>query len=247
MGIPDFANEPLAKPAPSPSQVEDLVTVIPSPSTAFEHRRDGKFGLAMLVLTVIMIVISFLSRASMAPIFEGEFARNMKVQMAKNPQITAEMVDKMSHSAGTYAWIAAVFTPLLLIVIGLALWLSGKLVGSRQTATQGIAVATFAFVPRVIGAIFGWAQTLFMSPDTLNGMMRISASPARFLDPDVASPITIALLGRFDIFVIWSTILLAIGLSVTGQVTRKQGAVGAFVVWLLATAFAMAGAMRNMA
>lgn len=247
MSIPDFANEPIVKPASS-SQLEDMVTVIPSPSTVFEHRRDGKFGLALLVLTAITAVIAFLSKAAMSPIMDAEFARNAKAMIAKNPQMTVEMMEKGRAFTEKFLWVIATLgMPLSILIVGVMLWLLGKVVGSKQTAAQGIAVATFAYVPRILQYIANWAQLLVLDPDSLNGAQRLSVGPARFLDPDVASPIAVALAGRFDLFVLWSTVLLAIGLSITGHVTRKQGAVGAFLVWLLASAFALMGAIRNMA
>jgi hypothetical protein len=43
----------------------------------------------------------------------------------------------------------------------------------------------------------------------------------------------LALLGRLDVFTIWVTILLAIGLSVTGKISRNKAAIAGVVVWLL--------------
>ena len=245
MGIPDFANQPIARP-PSTSQIDDMITVIPSPATAYEHRRDGKFGVALLVITGTMMLISFLMKNAMSPIMDAEFTRGMKAQLAKNPQLPVAAMEKMRGFTENWGWVYSLGTPIIICVLGLTLWLTGKLVGSRQTAGQGVAVATFAFVPRIIQAIATWIQVLVMSPDSLNGIQRVSIGPARLVDPDTASPLLVAMLSRLDLFVIWSTVLLAIGLSVTGQITRKQGAVGAAIVWLLATAFALWTALRSM-
>jgi hypothetical protein len=198
----------------------------------------------MLVITAIFCVISFLSRGPMSAVLESDMVRNMHAAMAKNPQMTEAMAEKAQKAAagiGNYAWMFAILTPVMIIIVGLVLWIAGKLVGSRQTAAQGIAVATFAFVPRIIQGIVNWAQLLVLDSNSLNGVSRLSIGPARFVDPDSATPLLLAFLGRFDVFVIWSTVLLAIGLSVTGNVTRKQGAVGAFLVWLFATAAMVIG------
>jgi hypothetical protein len=43
----------------------------------------------------------------------------------------------------------------------------------------------------------------------------------------------LALLGRVDLFTIWVTVLLAIGLAVTGKIPRSKAAVAAVIVWLV--------------
>jgi hypothetical protein len=43
----------------------------------------------------------------------------------------------------------------------------------------------------------------------------------------------LALLGRVDVFTIWVTVLLAIGLSVTGRISRSKAAIAAGIVWLV--------------
>ena len=61
----------------------------------------------------------------------------------------------------------------------------------------------------------------------------VTLGVGRFLDPDVASPLLLAIVGRLDVFTIWVTVLLAIGLSVTGNISRQKAAIAAVVVWML--------------
>jgi hypothetical protein len=84
-----------------------------------------------------------------------------------------------------------------------------------------------------------------MDPASLNGQFRISLSPARFLDPDTSSAMTIALLSRLDVFTIWVTVLLAIGLSVTGRIPRSRAAIAAGLVWLLGSLPVVLAAVRS--
>ena len=44
-------------------------------------------------------------------------------------------------------------------------------------------------------------------------------------DPDATSPALLAFIGRLDVFTIWVTVLLAIGLSVTGNIPRSRAAI----------------------
>jgi VanZ family protein len=54
----------------------------------------------------------------------------------------------------------------------------------------------------------------------------------------------IALLGRIDLFTIWVTVLLAIGLAVVARIPRSRAAIAAVVVWVIGTLPALLGALR---
>jgi len=97
-------------------------------------------------------------------------------------------------------------------------------------------VASFAFMPRIIEALVVAVQGLLMDPASFNGRWRVSLGIGRFLDPDATSPALLALVGRLDVFTIWVTVLLAIGLAVTGRISRGRAAIAAAIVWLLGAA-----------
>ena len=58
--------------------------------------------------------------------------------------------------------------------------------------------------------------------------------------------ILLALFGRVDVFTIWITILLAIGLSATGGISRSRAAMAAALVWLAGALPALSQALRSM-
>jgi hypothetical protein len=94
-------------------------------------------------------------------------------------------------------------------------------------------VASFASVPRVLEGLATSVQGLLLDPSTFTGRWKISLGLGRFLDPDTASPLLLALLGRVDVFTIGVTVLLAIGLSVVGRIPRSRAAMAGALVWLL--------------
>jgi hypothetical protein len=75
-------------------------------------------------------------------------------------------------------------------------------------------------------------QGLVLDPSQMDGRFRITFGPGRFLDPDTVSPLLVALVGRLDVFTIWITVLVAIGLSVTGRIPVGRAAIAAAIVWL---------------
>jgi hypothetical protein len=200
----------------------------------------------MLVLTVLIGVLMIAMSGAMQPIMDAEFSRNMAATMRKNPNLTPEMVEKGRAIGEVFAKIGAfIFVPVGMFFVGLFLWVCGKLVDAKETLATAIMVAAYSFAPRVVEALVKAVQALLMDPASLNGQFRISLSPARFLDPDTSSALTIALLSRLDVFTIWVTVLLAIGLSVTGRIPRRSAAVAAALVWLLGALPIVLAAARN--
>ena len=61
----------------------------------------------------------------------------------------------------------------------------------------------------------------------------MSLGPARFADAMTTSPFVYALLIRLNIFAVWRTILLSVGLYATGQVSKRNAAIAGLVLWLV--------------
>jgi hypothetical protein len=224
---------------------EDFIDIFVSPSEVFERRRDSGFFVALIVFTVVSVVIYLIGRSVLQPIFDAEFARGVAAAVRKNPQINA---DQMAAGQG----MAKKFTPIIIafgsffgpLIVGVVLWIVSKFVGARETIGAACMIATYAFFPRILGSLLGVVQAFVMDPSKLNGQYRITLSLARFLDPDKASPILVALLARIDLFTIWVTILLAIGLAIVARISRSRAAVAAIIVWVLGSLPALLGAIR---
>jgi hypothetical protein len=89
------------------------------------------------------------------------------------------------------------------------------------------------------------AQALFMGPDKLTSLNSVGFNLARFMDPDTTSAAVIALASRVDLFTIWATVLLAIGLHVVGRISKQRAAIAAAIVWVLGALPALFGALRG--
>jgi hypothetical protein len=234
---------PPAKPA---SYWEDFIDIFYAPAEVFRRREKSGFGVPMVVVTLLIGLLMIAMSGALQPIMDAEFARNMASAMRKNPSLTPEMIEKGRAFGQVFAMIGAfIFLPVGMFCVGLFLWLCGKLVDAKQTLAAALMVASYSFTPRVLESLVKAVQALFMDPASLNGNFRISLSPARFLDPDTASPLAIAVLSRFDVFTIWVTILLAIGLSVTGKIPRRSAAIAAAIVWLLGALPIVLAALRS--
>jgi hypothetical protein len=227
------------------SLLDDFMDIFYSPAAVFARRANSGFWIPMLIVAVLAGAIFMANRDLIDPIMEAEFARTM-AKSAQTQNLTAEQLAAGRKIAGTFATVGAfVGTPIAIFLIGLLIWLVGKFVDAKESLNAAIVVATFSYVPRVVEGIVNRIQGLFIDPSTLNSRYSLTLGLGRFLDPDTASPILLALVGRIDVFTIWVTVLIAIGIAVTGKVSRSRASIAAAAVWLLGALPSLAGALRQ--
>ena len=225
---------------------EDFVDIFYTPSTVFARRSEGKFGMALLFLVAVGTVLYFLTKNATQPIMDAEFSRRSAEMMRQNPNMTAE---QLSSGRGFFDTFAPVFfavgITMSIFGTGLVLWLVGKLFDAKESVSAAIMIATYSEVPRLVQILTNAAQGLVMSPESLNSMNSVSFNPARFMNPDTASPVLIALASRVDLFTIWVTVLLAIGLHVVGRIPKQQAYIAAAITWVVGALPAVLGALRE--
>jgi len=127
---------------------------------------------------------------------------------------------------------------------GLVLWLVGKLFDAKESVAAAMMIATYSEVPRIVQILTNAAQALVMSPDKLNAANSVGFNLARFMNPDTTSPVMIALGARVDLFTIWVTVLLGIGLHVVGKIPKQQAYIAAAITWVVGALPALFGALR---
>jgi hypothetical protein len=225
---------------------EDFVDIFYAPSSVFARRSHGKFGLPLLFLIVAGTVLFFLTKNAMQPIMDAEFTRRSAEMLRKNPNMTSE---QLASGRNFFEMLGPVFfavgLTLTVLGAGLVLWLVGKLFDAKESLAAAMMIATYAQVPRILQILTNAAQALFMSPDKLTSVNSVGFNLARFMDPDHTSATVIAIASRVDLFTIWATVLLAIGLHVVGRIPRQRAAIAAAIVWVVGALPALFGALRG--
>lgn len=238
---------PPVVPAPPPaSRWEDFIDMFYAPASVFARRASSGFGIPMFVVTLLIGLIFLANSGVMQPIMDAEFTRATATAMKKNPQVTAESMAQFRAMGEKFGIVLVLIgTPVTIFCVGIVLWLVGKLVDAKQSAGAALMVASYAYLPRVVEGIVGGGQALLLDPASLNGRFKLSLGAGRFLDPDTASPMLLAILGRVDVFTIWVTVLLVIGLAVTGKISRQKAAIAGVLVWIIGALPGVLGALRS--
>jgi len=226
---------------PATSRWEDLLDVFISPVELFRRRSDGKFGFALLMLLVLSAVVFFATKSAMQPIMDAEFQRGM----ASRPGMTPEQMETARKFAGSLAPVFILIgLPVGVFILGAVIWLAARLVGGRMGYAQGATIATFAFYPRIVEGIANGVQALLMDEGNLTSRLSVSLGVGRFLDPRSTGAAALALLGRIDLFTLWATLLVGIGIKQIAKTTTGQAVGAAAMVWLVGCLPVLLQAMR---
>ena len=224
--------------APSPTSDkagiwEDFVDIFMQPSQVFERRRDGKFGMALLVLVVLSGVVFFALRNGIAPIMDAEMAKAAAAMAAKNPNITADQIAAQQGMMEKFAVIGYVlFMPIGIVITAILVWLASKGISAAVAFAAAMMIATYSQFPRIVEMLINAVQGLMLAPESITSRYSVQIGPARFLAAD-ANPVLLTILGGLDLFTIWVTVLIAIGISVVARVPRSRAAIAAGIVWFL--------------
>jgi hypothetical protein len=244
--MPDTLEATVAKRAPEPSFWEDLVDIYFAPVGVFRRWEKKSFWPPLLFVVIAMSVISFFTFNTLAPAIEADMDRVVNQQMAKSGQkptaAQQEAMGKMRDRMETFGrYVTAIPLFFFIFVLGLGVWLLGKMPGINATQSFGAAmvVAAWANMPRVLGAVLSGVQGLTMDISSMNTIQAVTLGPVRFFDPDTTNPLLYQLLTRFDVMTIWVTILLAVGLRVTGKVTKGQAAAFGVLIWFVGSLWAL--------
>jgi hypothetical protein len=211
---------------------EDFIDIFYVPSQVFARRARGNAFLPLFVLTLVLGALFYVNSGVLQPMMNAEFDRGMAAAMRRNPQLTPEMAERFRTIGVRVAQIGGfLLVPIGIIGAATATWLIGKLFEAKQTYRAAVVVAAYAYVPKILESALYGLQGLLLDPDQLDGRFRVTLGVGRFLDPDTTSPLLLGFLGRIDLFTIWVTILLAIGLSVTGGIPRARAWLAAPLIW----------------
>jgi len=231
---------------PQASLWEDFIDIFTSPSQVFRRRESSGFGLQLLILTVLFAILVLGTKSLVQPVIDAEMSRQMAHVLKTHPEITQEQISKQMAFGEKLGPIFIILViPISAILTGLVLWMVGKIFESTQTPRAAMMVATYAFFPKLLATVAAAIIAYFSSSDRLNGPTRLSVGLGALLDPDKTSPVLLALVARIDVFTIWETILLAIGLQITVKVSKTNSYIAAALVWLIGAIPAVLGALRS--
>lgn len=229
------------------SGLQTAIDIIVSPNVAFARLRElPTWGWAYLIASVLGMVASLLA----APAYNHAVDASLPTLMA-SPQIAKlppDQQQKMAgqilgfqHIVGNFLWIV---TPVFLLIVALfqsvVMLIAKAVTSSSATFRQFWALALNVQVIGGLGGIVLGIIVLLRGPQSFSQTSEIQAVlPNLGMIVPGASRVLLAFLSALNVFAIWQTVIIALGLQRIAGFSRAAGwAVGIIFVLMLAASAA---------
>jgi hypothetical protein len=152
---------------------------------------------------------------------------------------------------GTFMAVAGgIMVPVLYTIViasaAFLLWLGGRIADIPTDFGRMMLIATYAAFVYLLSQIFGGAVVLIHGEAGLDLVRDMSFGPLRFVGSEGMNPLLMAVLRRFDVFMIWQALLWAIGLRVLYHVSIARAGAVAAAAWLLFIVPTLIGSALNL-
>jgi hypothetical protein len=242
--------EPAPENAPPPmGDVGRISGVLLDPKKAFADIAAKPSWIVPLVLTIILglaFVYIFTTKVGWDRYFHQMAETNSRMQ-----QMDAQARENAIQMQGKFAPIigyagAVVGPPITALIVGGVIVLMCKLGGAALKFNQTFAMSAWAMLPRVIAGILAIVVMLTKNPEDFNLQNPLPFfNLGGFLEaPPNSGKFIYTLATSFDLFTIWTILLLAVGISAgTRKVPFSKAVIlvaAPWIIWVLA-ASALAG------
>jgi hypothetical protein len=234
---PAVAAPPQDKPSNSFSRI---VGVLFSPGQTFQEiarKPDFVVPAVIIVLVVFATVFATVPRID----FEGTYREAFEAKGMPSAQMESGI-----RMASAFAKGSMYFAPFLVLgglaVAALIYFLGARILGGAATYAQLFSVVLYGFMPNVIKALIKIPIVLTKHNLRLQESETVVRSSLAFLTSFKDHPVLWAFLNRFDLFSIWSLVLITIGLAAAARFSKAKAAGVVIVAWLLMTLFSVGGA-----
>ena len=226
-------------PLPPPKKgFQRIIGVLFNPGPTFEDIARKPDVLAPLVLIVIVAFVGIgLTMSHMD--WDAMIAQQQEQMKAKNPNMSQADLDRIARMTRSMSSVGIWFAPGFIIVgtviIAVVLWGAFRVFGGQGNFMQAWSATLYAWMPRVIQSIIGTIVVMAKGKVDPTQMATLVKSSPAFLVDMKDHPFLFALLASFDIFTIWSLILLIIGFAALSRLSRAKAAAIIISLWLIVT------------
>ncbi len=224
--------------------VQRLVGIYISPQETFEDIvRKGSWLPMYLILAILTCTMIYLVPVRLGPDLYKEKVRETIEGSFMAGRMTPEQLNQaveQSLSPGR-RYFGLAITPVIqlavFVIVAAACLLIFVLLGAQINFKKSMAVTMWGMVPPGIVSILLSILVMFAKdPSTLDAdPSNILTSNLGMLASRKEQPILHSLLGSFDVFSLWTIILLSIGFSVAsgGKLSKGKSAAGILALWVV--------------
>ena len=217
------------------SALKDLIGALTSPAATFERLRSNPVWLGAVV---ILLLVAIVGTAVTVP--KIDFAEITRAQIeAGGQQVTEEQMDTALAFGEKFGAImafaqAGLMLPLGWLLIALLMWVLIRMLGGLDLSfKQSFSTTVHAMAPWILHTLLSlpllFARSEVSAEEIQTGGV-LKHTLASFVEAEGALQQAFV---SINVFSIWAVVLLGIGFSVVGQVSRAKAFGAAFGLWVL--------------
>jgi hypothetical protein len=243
--------QPAAEAAPGLTQGQRVISTFTAPSKlAADIQRGNKSWWLPFIISLVLSFVFFgvvNSKVGMQQVVDNQNHMSPKTEerLAQAPPEQRETSNKIQVAITEGFFIGAPFIGLLVfLVFALIMWGTVNFVfGGKATFGKMFTVYNYAWLPQTIKVILGIIVLYSgMAPESFNARNYAPTNLAAFLDPIETNKMLYALAASVDFTMIWTLIVLGIGVATIAGIKRNSAYIAVFGWWIVGVLLGMAGA-----
>lgn len=242
----DLAHQTIAEAAPGLSQWQRVASTFTAPSRTFEDIKRGNrswwMPLLFVALAGYVLFAAVTFKVGWAQVAQNTIHLDPKAEerMEQMPEASRATTMKFTLYSMEGSFAAAPLIVMAVLALGsLGLWGTINFgFGGRATYGGIFAVWMFAALPGIIKSLLG-AIVLYAgaAPESFNLNNFAPTSVGAFLSPTDTNAALYKLASALDFTVIWSLVLLGMGVAIVAGVKRSSGYIAVFGWWAIFVLF----------
>jgi hypothetical protein len=222
------------------SEVARVVDTFVAPSKTFNDiRRSATWWLPFVLICIVSFGFAYttLHKVGLPTLVDSVVHSNASLgdRLANSTPDQAAKIRSSIEMQFRFMYIAPVFILIVaLIIAAVFLGTANFLFGGKANYKQMLAVWFYGTLPLIFISILT-IITLFagMQSDSFNIKNTVGTNIGYFLQGGDSPHWLATLLSSFDVFAIWSAILLTVGISIVAGIKRSSAAIVVFGWWAL--------------
>ena len=223
---------PAAAPKSNPAQRLGGVIVAPDRTLREVAARPD-----WVVPFIVILLVSVLTTILVTPRVDVETTvREQLEERGMSQDEIDQTLDVMAKIQKFTVPLTIAFIPMFLLIIAGAYLLAFKMMGGEGTFKQSWSLTLYAWIPQLIKGVIVSLLILRSGMVTAEEVQTILKShPGVLVDPS-EQPALFALLSSFEIFNIWTLILMGIGFAYGHRVSRARSFAIVLILWAIVCA-----------
>uniref|UniRef100_A0A7V1EHH6 YIP1 family protein n=1 Tax=candidate division WOR-3 bacterium TaxID=2052148 RepID=A0A7V1EHH6_UNCW3 len=207
--------------------MKNIINIFTNPSTVFISVKEKPEWFKPLI--VVLILLSLISVFTISTSKDLIDAQQIEAMQKRN--MTEEQIEQaMKFASGPIIYVSAIFgtflgTAGILLIFALLLNIFIPMIGGEGSYKLVFSVVSFSALIKIPAHLLRWILVM------LKHSLEVSTSLALFLPSLGTNTFAYRFLSNIDFFIIWEMLLVALGISITNNLKRKNAYILVFAIW----------------